>query len=62
MAAKAETFVTFAVTFRLPSGHTIAAARQAVKDSVYGGTVLQLNEEDNLKVHLTNKEVKYGKR
>jgi hypothetical protein len=51
------TTVSFQVTFVLPAGVTIPTAREIVRE------VIQTKiPADQVKIHLTNKEVSYGKR
>lgn len=62
MAAKAETTYTFAVTFKAPPGSSIPFTRAAIKNALIQCNDLELKSEKDIKVHLTNKEVSYGKR
>lgn len=54
------TTVSFQVTFVLPTGWNIPSAREAVKEALRTSELLI--QPDQVKVHLTNKEVSYGKR
>lgn len=54
------TTVSFQVTFVLPKGFNIPTAREAVKEALRTSDLLIPPE--NVKVHLTNKEISYGKR
>lgn len=58
MARKTTTTVSFQVTFELPQGWNIPSAREAVKEALRTSDLLISPEK--VKVHLTNKEVKYG--
>ena len=62
MKTKAETTYTFAVTFKAPPGANIPFTRAAVKNALIQCDDLGLKSEQDVKVHLTNKEVSYGKR
>lgn len=55
MAKKADAYLTFAVTLPQPKGVSIPAVRQALIDAMKK----ELSATD-VKVHLTNKEVKYA--
>ena len=58
------TTVSFQVTFKLPKGMNINQAREHVKDALVGKEYageLKLDYLD-IKCHLTNKEIQYGKR
>lgn len=54
------TTVSFQVTFVLPHGINVPTAREIVKNALRT-SVLEIPADD-VKVHLTNKEIKYGKR
>lgn len=56
---KCETTVSFQLTFKLPVGMTITQAREKIKESLIEGASLGLVEPADIKVHLTNKEIKY---
>jgi hypothetical protein len=56
------TTLTFAVTFRVPDGITIADAREHIRQALIDQDDLGIEDDTNLKVSLTNKEVQYGKR
>ena len=54
---KATTFLTFAVTFELPASLNITSARALIASAV----AAEVKEKQHtIKVHLLNKEVKYG--
>lgn len=57
---KVTTTVSFQVTFQLPAGMNIPTAREHVKDALICREGLDLNNPHAIKVHLTNKEMKYG--
>jgi len=54
------TTVSFQVTFELPKGMNIPQARESVKEALRTSDLLI--PPDQVKVHLTNKEMRYGKR
>lgn len=56
------TTLTFAVTFRAPDGITIADARKRIRQALIDQVDLGIEDDTNLKVSLTNKEVHYAKR
>lgn len=69
MGNKATTKMTFAVTFTVPTGANIPTVREYIRDSLnsHGGgldpeDIMFACKFDDLKVHLTNKEVSYAKR
>lgn len=62
MKTKAEVTYTFAVTFKAPPGANIPDTRNAIKRGLINDEFLQLSKDSDIKVHLTNKEVSYGKR
>lgn len=55
MAKKADAYLTFAVTLPQPKGVSIPIVRQTIIDALKK----ECHVED-IKVHLTNKEVKYA--
>ena len=57
---KAEVTVSFQVTFQLPQGMSIPTARQYIKDALFHQTELGIINTAEVKVHLTNKEIKYA--
>lgn len=59
---KATVTYTFSVTFKAPTGANIPDTRAAIKKGLLNSAFLGLTEEADIKVHLTNKEVTYGKR
>lgn len=67
MARKTKTVLTFAVTVEMPSGANIPMVRNFIKDAcglqrdqLAPDTPMFAFRTDNMKVHLTNKEVSYG--
>jgi hypothetical protein len=60
MAKKTTTTFTFSVTFKAPQGMNIPTARMHIKDALMSVHELELAHPQDVKVHLTNKEVKYG--
>ena len=62
MGTKATVQVTYAVTFTLPEGMTLKAARAALVSAFAFEPSLKKVEVPTVKVHLTNKETSYGKR
>ena len=52
-----RTFLTFAVTFEMPSDYTITKCREIVFHAVHESVPVV---QDGVKVHLLNKEVKYA--
>lgn len=62
MARQTQTTYTFQVTFTAPKGMNIPTARQLIKDALIAVPDMGLESSADLKVHLTNKEVKYGQR
>mgnify|MGYP003476140997 CR=1 FL=1 len=62
MSSKTTTKLSFQVTLQLPEGMTIKDTRAAIVDSLKRNAVLGLSVDNEVKVHLTNKETSYGKR
>ena len=62
IGVKAETTYTFSVTFKAPPGANIPDTRAAIKKGLISSEFLGLTDDADIKVHLTNKEVSYGKR
>mgnify|MGYP004702628833 CR=1 FL=1 len=60
MARASKTTYTFSVTFEAPKGMNIPTARSLIKEALISIGALELSAPEDLKVHLTNKEVKYG--
>ncbi len=60
MAKQTQTTYTFQVTFVAPKKMNIPTARQLIKEALIDTPALELVSPSDLKVHLTNKEVKYG--
>lgn len=57
---KVTTTVSFQITFALPKGMNIPDARERIKDALIECGNLNLQYPTDIKVHLTNKEIKYG--
>lgn len=55
MAKQTQAFLTFAVTIPQPKGLTIPQVRAKLLEAVKGDLDIT-----DVKIHLTNKEVKYG--
>lgn len=61
MAGRAsETTYTFAVTFTAPKGMNIPTARDLIKSAMVGTSEFEIVAPQDIKVHLTNKEVRYA--
>lgn len=60
MAKKTTTTFTFSVTFKAPQGLNIPTARSLIKEALISTEALKISTSEDLRVHLTNKEVKYG--
>jgi hypothetical protein len=60
MAKNTQTTYTFQVTFVAPKGMNIPTAREHIRDALLERGELELKAANELRVHLTNKEVKYG--
>lgn len=59
---KATVTYTFSVTFKAPTGMSVPSAREAIKVALTNAGLIGIEDRNKLKVHLTNKEVTYGKR
>lgn len=59
---KAETTMTFAVTFKVPPGMNIPTIRALMKNALRTEKDLCIDSDAAVKIHLTNKEVSYAKR
>jgi len=59
---KAVTTLTFAVTFQAPEGKSVKDTRELLKKCLTSNSIIGLGDVPGLKIHLTNKEVSYGKR
>ena len=59
---KAKTIMTFAVTFPVPQGMSIASARELIIEGLQDTGLFKDRDTTGLKVSLTNKEVQYAKR
>ena len=66
---RSVTFATFAVTFEVPAGGNLKDAREFIKEALereklsrQSDTPFHYLDMSTVKIHLTNKEVKYGKR
>ncbi len=62
MSKKAEVTMTFAVTFRAPQGMSIPVVRDFIRKGLMQQIELGIADNKDVKIHLTNKEVSYGKR
>jgi len=56
---KCETTVSYQLTFKLPQGMNITQAREIVKEVLIQDGRLKIEASTDVKLHLTNKEIKY---
>lgn len=57
---KCETIVSYQVSFKLPQGLSTRDARTIIEDKLVESSDLKIGSPLDVKVHLVNKEIKYG--